>query len=191
MLWPFGATVQSQQWLVCSCASAYALLVERHCRITAGPPLGVRGTWHSGCGFWKQQDWHCLLLEQQSAGRQENRPRPCFCLPAPDPCKHGLFPYDAVATEGRLGTGKAAASAGQVLTVPSVMVPLCLSPVYDQPNFLGFLFSSSGVCPFSSTPSLFFLFPRLNHHSLSFSSVCVCTWKWVGENWTLYFWPLE
>lgn len=53
-------------------------------------------------------------------------------LPASDLYKHGLF-LDGAATEGRLGTGKAAASAGQVLTVTLVMAPLCLSPVYDQP----------------------------------------------------------
>lgn len=81
-----------------------------------------------------------LLTLGAAECREAGKSPTALLLPAPDPCKHGLFPYDAVATEGRLGTGKAAASAGQVLTVPSVMVPLCLSPVYDQPNLLGFVF---------------------------------------------------
>lgn len=77
-------------------------------------------------------------------------------LPAPDPYKHGLF-LDGAATEGMLGTGKAAATAGQVLTVTSVMASLCLSPVYDQPCFV--LFFPSGVCLLQLHPISVLPFP--------------------------------
>lgn len=109
-------------------------------------------------------------------------------LPAPDPYKHGLL-LDGAATEGMLGTGKAAVTAGQVFTVTSVMASLCLSPVYDQPCF-GLVFFPSGVCLLQlPTPSLFFLFPALKQCSLGFS--CVCVWKWVGETEPYTFDPLS
>lgn len=58
----------------------------------------------------------------------------CLTLPAPNPYKHGLFTDDA-ATEG-MGPEEAA-SAEQILIITSVMDPLCLFPVNDQPS-LGF-----------------------------------------------------
>lgn len=73
----------------------------------------------------------------------------CLTLPAPNPYKRGLFTDDA-ATGGRLGPGEAA-SAEQVLMVTSVMAPLCLFPVNDQPSF-GFGFFLLSIFPFQLHP---------------------------------------
>lgn len=90
-------------------------------------------------------------------------------LPAPDPYKHGLF-LDGAATEGMLGTGKAAATAGQVLTVTSVMASLCLSPVYDQPCFVLVFFLLVSVC-FSFPPHLCSFFSLGSNSAASASPV--------------------
>lgn len=85
--------------------------------------------------------------DSQSSGVQRGGKTPValfLILPAPNHHKHGLF-VDEASTEGRLGTGEASASAGQVLLVASVMAPLCMSPVYEQPWFVCLFFPS--VCP--------------------------------------------
>lgn len=71
----------------------------------------------------------------------------CLTLPAPNPYKHGLFTDDA-ATEG-MGPEEAA-SAEQILIITSVMDPLCLFPVNDQPS-LGFG-SPPSIFPFQLHP---------------------------------------
>lgn len=75
----------------------------------------------------------------------------CLTLPAPNPYNRGLFTDDA-ATGGRLGPGEAA-RAEQVLMVTSVMAPLRLFPVNDQPSF-GFGFFSPQYFSISAPPHL-------------------------------------
>ena len=114
-------------------------------------------SWDLAFWMWLLKATGLALLTLGAAECREagKHPWPCFWLPAPDPYKHGLFPDDA-ATEGRLGTGKVAATAGEVLTVTSVMAPLCLSPVYDQPWDV---FFPSGVCPLQLHPISVLPFP--------------------------------